>query len=157
MSFNKWDGVIDYTVQERPHITFLSHLTVPDEADMRVFLNRLKEIAGRIKPFRVVTGELTYLGCEGAHPAIRIVDTNNAAAGLHFALVEVAEQFGYELQYPEFAGEKFFPHISQSQDRLSLSHNEGEEVLIDSLTVSEHRGEVLFEDVHDIVTYPLSG
>jgi hypothetical protein len=156
MSFNKNDDATSYTVQERPHITFLSHLTVPDDADLQPFLNRLELLTKQMKPFHVTAGKEISLGEDGTHSAIEILDNNHAASRLHFVMLDNAERFAYELQQPQYAGSNFLPHITQSS-RLPLSHEAGEQVLVDSLTVSEHRGEVLFEDVRDLVTYPLTG
>lgn len=156
MSFNKNDAETDYTVQERPHITFLSHLTVPDDADLQPFLDRLELLTKQMKPFHVTAGKEISLGEDGTHTAIEILDNNHAASRLHFVMLDNAERFGYELQQPQYAGKNFRPHITQSH-RLPFSHDSGEQVLVESLTVSEHRGEVLFENVRDLVTYPLSG
>lgn len=141
--------------KQRPHVTFLGHMRVPDDADLSDFLQRTRRLVEQIQPFSLTVGESKIFGADGSKPAFELIDNHHAAARLHALLAHSAERFGYQFERPEHMISNFNPHISKPSG-LYMSLGEGDEVLIDSLLVSEHRGE-LFADVRTLAEYSLTG
>jgi hypothetical protein len=137
---------------DAPHVTFLAHAHVPQEAELDEFLHELKALTARTSPFFLTTNELEFFGADRSIPVITLTDEEDAGQRLHEDLIHLASQGSLVLGEPQYTMTGFRPHLSlpSKNERLPT----GQKLLVDNLVVSEHRGE-LFTDTHDIAVFQL--
>jgi hypothetical protein len=135
------------TIADAPHVTFLAHAGVPQEAELDEFLHGLEALVAQTAPFFLTTNELEFFGADRSIPVITLTDEEDAGQRLHEDLIHLASNTALVLGEPQYTMTGFRPHLSlpSKNERLPA----GQKLLVDNLIVSEHRGE-LFADTHDI-------
>ena len=77
----------------------------------RAFINALQNLATRFEPFDIEGGDEALFGPNNDLP-VRLVRRVGRLARLHAQTGELVTRFGGELRNPEWAGDRYNPHVT---------------------------------------------
>lgn len=95
------------------HVTLLQWFTVDSQP---AFQNALQNLTMRTPGFEVVTGEEALYGPNNDVP-VRLLRGFGKLARLHADVVELVARYGGEMRNPEWAGERYSPHVTHVGER----------------------------------------
>lgn len=105
------------------HVTVQQWFSLERE---RAFINALQNLATRFEPFEIEGGDEALYGPHN-DVQVRLVRKVGRLARLHLQTGELVARFGGELRNPEWAGDRYSPHVTRVE---GAELKEGEVVTI---------------------------
>lgn len=130
------EGSKSMSLDSQLHVSFLSRVLLPWYQAASFSLD-IENVCKKTAPFTLGKGELTMFGTSRNIPVVECVDSKSEAANFHRKLLATLDSREFALEQPEFAGDKFLPHMSLYPGAYAQIPDQ---ILISDVVVASHHG-----------------